>query len=526
MGAENTQTGPTSCTAKGFAETQSGGLAPRLERCTENSYNSKVFNRLAIGLFLLAAQEARSPIPDEPTQKKANAELHEIFKAEYAGRDRDARRTLSERLIAESGQTSSAETRYVMLAEARDLAADAGDLATALKAVSLIAAQYDLKSVSAPALKLEMLGRARRALKGPDEISALGQALCDVAREAIDAADYDTARAAAREGTAAAGTARRADELLKEADALKKDFEGIQKVELGLSVNADDPEANLKFGRYLCFAKSDWEKGLPLLAKGSDGALAAVARKEMAKPEAVEARIEVGDDWAALAGKMRAPHFKQRYVQRAGSWYQRALESSDGLQRLKIQKRIDSLPAEKSPLVDLFRLVDLKADVLGAGWQLENGEFLVNGPQGLGPRLVLPYAVPEEYDLLLTVQPRAPGRPMLILGIVAGSTRFRVDVGWQMALRMVDGTYGLPNGKACLDAGKPSQVLVSVRRTEFRIEVDGKEMIAWKEYARLSSDAWWDGVKPGVPFISAWGCTLSVKQIKIRPVSGPGRLLR
>ena len=48
-----------------------------------------------------------------------------------------------------------------------------------------------------------------------------------------------------------------------------------------LKTNPDDPQANLALGRYRCFAKGDWEAGLPLLAKSGDAALASLAKKAL-----------------------------------------------------------------------------------------------------------------------------------------------------------------------------------------------------------------------------------------------------
>ena len=46
-----------------------------------------------------------------------------------------------------------------------------------------------------------------------------------------------------------------------------------------LKQSAGDPEANLTAGRYSCFYKDDWAKGLSMLARGSDAALKDVASR-------------------------------------------------------------------------------------------------------------------------------------------------------------------------------------------------------------------------------------------------------
>ena len=46
-----------------------------------------------------------------------------------------------------------------------------------------------------------------------------------------------------------------------------------------LKENPTDPEANLTAGTYYSFVKNEWDKGLPLLAKGSDPELKNSAKR-------------------------------------------------------------------------------------------------------------------------------------------------------------------------------------------------------------------------------------------------------
>jgi hypothetical protein len=50
-----------------------------------------------------------------------------------------------------------------------------------------------------------------------------------------------------------------------------------------------DPAANLTAGRYRCLVLGDWKGGLPLLAKGSDPTLKALAAREIAAPNTAAA---------------------------------------------------------------------------------------------------------------------------------------------------------------------------------------------------------------------------------------------
>ena len=60
-----------------------------------------------------------------------------------------------------------------------------------------------------------------------------------------------------------------------------KDIEELREAQATLAKDPKDPQANLVVGRYLCFTKGDWKKGLPLLALGSDETLKGLAEQEL-----------------------------------------------------------------------------------------------------------------------------------------------------------------------------------------------------------------------------------------------------
>ena len=108
-----------------------------------------------------------------------------------------------------------------------------------------------------------------------------------LAKEEMEAGDFPSALKAARAVSRPARTARRSDlvtqaaELVKEVSALDKEFKGVAEAELALSVNPEDPGANLALGRFLCHIRGDWDTGLPLLVKGGNAPLKAAAEREL-----------------------------------------------------------------------------------------------------------------------------------------------------------------------------------------------------------------------------------------------------
>jgi hypothetical protein len=99
-----------------------------------------------------------------------------------------------------------------------------------------------------------------------------------------------------------------------------------------LEEKADDPAANLVVGKYLCFVKGDWKKGLPYLAKGSDEGLRMSARMEalavsISPDPDPEKKLVLGDEWW--------PKNRERSL----FWYKAAWPKLNPLQKEKVRER-------------------------------------------------------------------------------------------------------------------------------------------------------------------------------------------
>jgi hypothetical protein len=103
------------------------------------------------------------------------------------------------------------------------------------------------------------------------------------------------------------------------------------------------PAANLSAGKYLCFVKQNWDKGLPLLAQGNDDTLKALAQAEQAQlsPSAVE-MVKLGDQWHAAAGQVE-DMLRPGARHRAAYWYQQALPLLTGFTQNRVSRQIQDL---------------------------------------------------------------------------------------------------------------------------------------------------------------------------------------
>ena len=109
-------------------------------------------------------------------------------------------------------------------------------------------------------------------------------------------------------------------------------------------MDPNDPKANLAAGRFYCFVRNDWDKGLTCLAKCSNAALKRVAESDLNNPSTPEVGTDLGDAWLVLAQRERDPFVKARYQLRATGWYNKALALAKGVLRIKLEKKLEDLP--------------------------------------------------------------------------------------------------------------------------------------------------------------------------------------
>ena len=125
-----------------------------------------------------------------------------------------------------------------------------------------------------------------------------------------------------------------------EAEQVSEDVpEKVEHALATLKTTPTDPKANLVVGRYYCFRKNDWDKGLPLLVQGSDDAQKQLATTELTKPTDSEQQKKLGDAWWDFAGSKAKLAWKSSR-QRAAHWYRAALGGLAGPAKADVEKRL------------------------------------------------------------------------------------------------------------------------------------------------------------------------------------------
>lgn len=485
----------------------------------------------------VALQQAKAPPPAAAEQARAEKEIRSLFKDDLARKDRDGKRAAAVKFLAQAGDSRNQPvSRYVLLGMTRDLATEALDVTTCFAALE----QLDLGWETGRDLfvqKATALLAARKNATSAEDSSKLADAHLGLVDHAVAANRFDDALAAADHASKIAkdperlGRARR---LAQQIPLLKSEAEAARTAELGLAADPDDPEANLVLGRYIAFARGDWDRALPLLAKGEDAALAEVARSELARAGDPEA---LGEAWWRLSEREKNPLHKGRYADRAGQLLEQALAETKGLARLKIEKRLLEIghkPGKPSRFLDLLPMIDPLKDMVQGQWSAAPGS-LTSPVTGMFDLIEIPYAPGAEYDLRLLVE-RKEGDSTLTIGLVAGGRQFVVQLdGWAerdvCGLSLVDGKDSRFNEttvkKKIFSNGKTVALTCAVRRTTVEVSVGGEKLLSFSgDPARLSVPQYWKSRNTSTLFLSSSNTRYVFTKIQLVAHAGEGKPLR
>jgi len=486
----------------------------------------------AVLLTLAPVVQDRAPEPDAAVQKEKLKVVKDLFKDEYAKKSPADQSALAKQLVSRGIETASdPAAQYVMLREARDIAAAAGDVETAMRASDELAKGFAVSAVASKLAALSKIGP-----KEPEAARAASRAYLVLVSDAIRADDYDSAVAAAGKGDALAKAAQdpllppRFQELQKEIAGLKSEYQKV-KADLDKAAPADAEAV----GRYLCFVRGAWDAGLLHLANGAKPPLKTVVDKDLSKPVDALKQLEVGDAWWDLAQKEKSPWRKARIVLRAQTWYEQASSSATGLDKVKVDKRLAEIEDSTPGAINLLRLIDVKQEPFGE-WSLESGALVSNNDNYT--RVMVPYTPPEEFDLTAVVE-RQVGTDAILFGMIRGTTQYAVwiegfsTMGGRSGLELVDGMLFDKNPASVqgvlLASGKPSTVVISVRKTSIVASCDGRTFVNFQgNFSKLNglNAGFWKVVNWKGMYLGTCGTKYRITKLSLVTVSGQGKKLR
>ena len=481
---------------------------------------------------MLQAQEAKAPVPDAAAQKEIEATIKELFKSEYASKDLRQLRALANTLLTKGDETrDDPATRYVLLREAKDIAAKVGSVTTGLRATKLLIQSFELPSIET---RLGFLNQVSKRVRDAEDARALARGYLSLATDAVEENDYDSATGAVRNATTSAQRAKnkalaaRATLLQREMSSLKREY---SKVKGALETpTAKTAEA---VGKYRCLVQNDWDRGLKLLAQSSRASLKALAEKDLANPEDSKAQAEIGEGWWALAQKERSSWRKKNILTRARLWFERAHVDATGLSRVKIEKRLEDLEGLRPGFVNVFALIDPAKDAVKGSWKIDNGKVVSDNSDFSS--LGIPYSPPEEYDFTVVFS-RVSGNSDINLVLTKGGRGFVWVMGAggrRCGFGRVNDMWVSDENPTIVDVPKPFEpgdthtVTIEVRNSGLKVHLDGKMIRDWAtDYGNLTITGAWKLRRDGTLGFASYKSPTAFLKAYVVEVTGSGKRLR
>ena len=201
---------------------------------------------------IVAAPAVKLATPEPSTLKEAEKTIRDLYKAEYAKKSPADQLVLAQLLLKQGRETiDDPKARFVLLREARDLAQLAGDLETVLAAVDELAESFDLDGLGT---KNAALIKLSTAVRTPEAAIALAEAFVELARQALDADNYDVAVAAS---TRADALGKSSPELASRIQELRREIAAIKDEYLKVKSSIDKPGTGDQeaLGKFYAFVK-------------------------------------------------------------------------------------------------------------------------------------------------------------------------------------------------------------------------------------------------------------------------------
>jgi hypothetical protein len=262
---------------------------------------------------------------------------------------------LARTLFGQCGQSDDPAEHWVLLREARDRAARAGDAALAFDAVAGAIERFDFDPHDVIEGALAALSAGERPLPqaAADELQ-FGRRCFALGKFALAVKAFGTAQGVARACRDQPLAAQLAVAAPPASEALEAANRAKAAAEL-LKSRPHDPASCEQIGRYECFTLGHWPPGLAMLSKAGNEPLQLLALKELENNATPNGRLALADEWLKAAKTDRQnPDGCRR---RAEYWYRLVIEQLDGLPRLSAQKRLQQIAAdhlERGVVCELF----------------------------------------------------------------------------------------------------------------------------------------------------------------------------
>ncbi len=292
----------------------------------------------------------RLPVPPDEELAKAREQLREIFHEEYKqSKSKGERQRVAVKMLGDAPRLENDAAAYhELLQTVRQIAVQAGDIGTALKAVELMETKLELPPLLLRLQTLdELTGAVGESSQGAGQLAAEAE---KVFVSAYEGDDYPTALEAHRihMGMLRQNDNRNDRWKTAKAAAYRPLIEEAQRVYKlvpaalsALATNAENTEANGVAGKYFCLVKEQWEVGLPMLARGPDLKLRILARMDLEKGKSGPETVQLADQYWELAQDYKQPQRRSLELRAAFHYAGARGFLMPGVDLVKAEKRIE-----------------------------------------------------------------------------------------------------------------------------------------------------------------------------------------
>lgn len=290
-------------------------------------------------------KDARRPVPAKTVRDDKRAQIAEIFQVSEASTPAD-RLTLATRLL-DTGRESENDpaAQFTLFNTAREMALAGGDVRLAFVAIEQLHLNFQVNADTLKVVSLEEASNATVAADAKSDIVPLGIKMID---QFLAADEYEKAGALITTMQGIARKLRDRDGLAALVERRRRGaelYEAYTQAEAALAKLKDEPDdaaANLAAGKYLVFQKGQWERGLPLLAKGDNAAVKKIAELELSAPKTAATQQDLATAWWDAAGNERGK-LQKLFRTRAAQWYREAAPKLTGLNAARATARLKEI---------------------------------------------------------------------------------------------------------------------------------------------------------------------------------------
>ncbi len=207
-----------------------------------------------------------NPLPPEDARKEADLTIKDLFRDEFKNRSPEVQNALAAKLLKQGTETKDdLAVSYQLLFIAQSLASQQGNVKLAFDGIAELQRLFAVNSVD---LQMKALANVQRKAKRKEDFVGLAKAYLSTASQALEKEQFTEATSACRSALRYARMGQdiklytRAQKEEKALRETKGAFLKIAAARKKLTANPDDPQANLKIGKFYFVERKNWTKGL------------------------------------------------------------------------------------------------------------------------------------------------------------------------------------------------------------------------------------------------------------------------